>query len=90
MEKDEGPDLDEKKTFYDPHPGFAGAAIPIPGPVKAAADALDGKSMTLREALAKIRATTNGSVEVVSKYGYIGLRLGGGHAEHFIRVIKYR
>ena len=84
-------DLDAVKTFYDPHPGFAGASIPIPGPVKKAAEALDGKTMSLRDAIALIQAATGGRVEDVPKHGYIALRLGrAGSTEHLFRVIKYR
>ncbi len=85
--------LDEVKTFYDPHPGFAGAAIPIPGPVKAVADQLDGKTMTLREAIAALQAATRGKVYAVPEHSYIALHLGddtGRYAQHLFRVIKYR
>jgi len=85
-------DLDAPRTFFDPHPGFAGAAIPIPGPVKKAADALDGQTLSLREAVARLRAAGIGSIEVVPEFGYIGLCLKGGGrgAEHYFRVISYR
>lgn len=85
-------DLDEVRSFYDPHPGFAGAAIPIPGPIKTVADALDGRKMSLREALARLREVGVGDVQVVAQYSYIGLRIGGTgrHAEHFFRVIRFR
>lgn len=32
-------------TLYDPHPGFAGAVIPIPPAVKRVADALNGQTL---------------------------------------------
>ncbi len=55
-------DLNELKIFYDPHPGLAGALCPIPFQVKKVAEGLNGKIMTLGEALAKIRAVTKGKV----------------------------
>ena len=83
-------DLDVPRTFFDPHPGFAGASIPIPGPVKKVADGLDGQTMPLKEALARLRAVGIGSIEVVPEYDCIGLRLGGGGRYVEFRVIKYR
>lgn len=92
MRHSETVDMDIPRTFFDPHPGFAGAAIPIPEPVKKVADELSGETMSLKEAVTRLRAVGIGSIEVVPKYGYIGLRLGGDgcHAKHFFRVIRYR
>lgn len=85
-------DLDEVRTFYDPHPGFAGAAIPIPAAVKAVADGLDGRRLSLREAVAELQAVTPGQVDVVPEFSFIGLHLAGSgrHLSHFFRVIRYR
>lgn len=85
-------DLDTPRAFFDPHPGFAGAAIPLPEPVKKVADELNGKTLSLKEAIARLRAVGIGSVEVVQQYNYIGLRLGGDkrYATHFFRVIRYK
>jgi hypothetical protein len=86
----EKPDMDTPRTFFDPHPGFAGAAIPIPGLVKAIAEDLDGQTLSLTEAVARLRTVGIGSIEVVAQHQYIGLRLGGGgNPEHFFRVIRY-
>ncbi len=92
MARDREVDLDEVKTFYDPHPGFAGAAIPIPWAVKKVADELDGQRLSLREAVARLRAVTPGQVEVVADLNFIRLRLAGSgrYLYHFFRVIKYR
>ena len=43
----DNPDSDQLKTFYDPHPVFAGAAKPIPIAVKRVADELAGEKMPL-------------------------------------------
>lgn len=61
--KKESADLNAIVTFYEPHPGFGGAAVPLPGPVKIAIDELDGKTMTLRQGIAKIKATSVGKLE---------------------------
>lgn len=54
------------KTFFDPNPGlkFCGAAASMPAVVKKAADELDGKTMSLSEAVAKIQAATKGAGEI--------------------------
>lgn len=79
-------------TFFDPHPGFAGAAISIPREVKAVADGLNGKRMSLRRAVNKIKAVTRGKVEAVSdpRHNFIGLTVRSGVLIHFFRVIRYR
>ncbi len=87
-------DLDEVRTFYDPHPGFAGAAVPIPEKVRRVANELDGQTLSLREAVERIQAATTGKVRVVAEYQFIGLLIKGrsflGPCEHFFRVICYR
>lgn len=55
---------DAVKTFFNPHPGFVSGKLPLPPKVKMAVDALDGRHMPLREAIAKIRAVTSGGVSV--------------------------
>ena len=82
--------LNELKTFYDPHPGFAGAFLPIPTAVRKVAEELNGKTMTLGEALAKIRAVTAGKVELVEEYNYISLDTTTGCCRNYYRVIRYR
>jgi hypothetical protein len=84
-----GLDLEAVKTFYDPHPGFQGAAIPIPEPVRLVAVALNGTALSLREAAARLQTATKGSIAVED--GFIGLRLGRpGGPVHYFRVIRYR
>lgn len=87
--EEESVDLNEVKLFFNPHPGFAGAAIPIPSAVKAVADELDGQRMPLREAVNKIQAVTTGKVKAVPKYSYIGLDIADSSARHFFNVINY-
>ncbi len=82
--------LNKRKTFYDPHPGLMGAISPIPADVKRVAKELDGKTMTLSRALAKIREVTNGKVELVPKYEYISLDIVINGLRNFYRVIRYK
>ena len=84
-------DLDAPRLFYDPHPGRAGAAIPIPSAVKAAAEAMDGMTLPLSAALRAFRLLGIGTIDVVPEHSYISLRIGGnGRPEHCFRVIRYR
>ena len=92
MSEQESVDMDSLRTFFNPHPGFAGAAIPIPGPMKTAAENLDGQEMSLKDAVERLKAVGIGRIEVVPKYDYISLWLDGSgrHASHMFRVICYR
>lgn len=56
--------MDAVKTFFDPHPGLAGAFFPIPGAVKKVADELNNTSASLRDAIKKIEAVTTGKVDI--------------------------
>ena len=81
--------LDKVKTFFDPHPGFAGAAIPIPSAVKKVANELNGKSTSLRKAVAKLQAVTDGKVSVED--GWIMLELREPHnTEQMFRVVRFK
>lgn len=92
MSKKTAIDLDAVRTFYDPHPGFAGAAIPIPKEVKKVADDLNGKKLSVREALEKLRAATNGELRVVTMdINFIILRIKTHDgATHGFRVICFK
>ncbi len=71
--------MDEQKTnsrmkLYDPHPGFAGAVVPLPVPMKKVIDGLDGKVMSLEEALEQMQPTVGkcgGVLEIVEEYQFI-------------------
>jgi len=84
--------LNEVKEFYDPHPGFAGAAIPLPAPIKSAVDKLSGRKMTLLRALTEIRDSTPGDLRVDAEHGCVFLRLDGGgrYVFHMFRLIRFR
>ena len=82
-------DIDELKKFFDPNPGFLGAAITIPTAVKKVADKLNGKKMTLRKAVAMIQEVTDG--KVTAKDGWIALWLHESNdVRHVFRVIRFR
>lgn len=81
--------LNEVKRFFDPHPGFAGAAISIPTAVRKVAAKLDGKRMSLRKAIDKIQAVTRGTISVED--GWIALELReSGYITHMFQVIRFR
>jgi len=81
--------LDVIRTFYDPHPGFGGAMIPIPTLVRKVAERLDGKSMTLREAVAKIQKVTKGKIRI--RENWISLELEESDTRrHMFRVIRFK
>lgn len=81
-------DPNEVKIFFDPHPGFAGAAIPMPTLIKAVADELNGKRMRLSDAVAKIQAATEGRVSIQD--GWISLMIHTEKgASHMFRVIRF-
>jgi len=81
--------LDEPKKFYDPHPGLLGAAAPIPKAVKKAADQINGRTMTLREAVVELRKATKGEISVEKDCILLSC-LGANGGGHIWRVIRYR
>lgn len=96
MQDPENVNLNQEVELFDPHPGFAGAAIRIPQPIKEIADELDGKVMPLKEAVERLRGAGIGEIKIVPDYQYIALTLGvvnlpGGEVpRHLFRVIRYR
>lgn len=81
--------FDVLRFFWDSHPGFAGAVIPIPAEVKKAADMLNGTKTSLRKAVAIIKAVTSGRVFV--RDGWIGLEIRDTeNRRHCFRVIRFR
>ena len=80
--------------LYDPHPGFAGAAVPLPKAMKDAADKMDGKRMMLEEAVEKLSSVAKkvgGKIELVEEYNYIGfsMRARGSTFSPFLGNIQY-
>lgn len=84
--------LDALKTFFDPHPGFAGTFFPIPGAVKKIANELDGTSMPLRDAIKKIEAVTNGKVDIYNDCIILKTKCTTpfGLATNYFRVICFK
>ncbi len=92
-----------KKHFYDPHPGFAGAAIRFP--LKAVADDLDGKEVTVEEAISLFKSAYENNPQLKSAFykceveespqkDYIYIVLhegsGGNYPSHSFRAIRYK
>ena len=94
MSKKTAVNLDAVVTFYDPHPGlmFMGAAMPIPAQVKKVAHNLNGKKLSVRKALKKLRAVTKGKLSVVTlNINFIMLRIKTRDgATHGFRVICFK
>ena len=60
--------LDDVVKFYEPHPGSAGASIPIPEQVRVVANVLDKKQITIRRAVELIKkAAIEGEVDAMLK-----------------------
>lgn len=90
------------KTFYDPHPGFAGAAIRLPDVVRLVAEGMDGKTMELDKAMDILQDAANslvadgtfGHAAVMDHEDYIGLMLcegdEGTYPKHSFRVIRFK
>lgn len=85
-------DMDILRVFFDPHPGFASAAVSIPQKIKKVADELSGQTMSLYEAVKRLRAVGVGNIDVMADRNYIRLSLGSneGVIEHIFHVIYYR
>jgi hypothetical protein len=76
MANEAGIDLDQEFEFYDPHSGkpFHGAVAGLPTAIKRVIDQLNGQRMTLREAVARIKAVRIGHVHIAATYGFISLQ----------------
>lgn len=82
-----------KVLFYDPHPGFGGAAIALPKEVKKVVEELNNRELEIEEAIEKIRrvAPKIGKIEISAKPEYILMfwELPNGII-HGWRVIKFK
>jgi len=56
--------LDERKTFYDPCPGSSQTTRLLPATLKQVANDLNGKELTVLEALEKLKAAANGGIKM--------------------------
>lgn len=80
-------------TFYDPHPGMLGALVPLPKPLRKAAQHLNGKKLTLEQALLEllpIVKEVGGELSVVKEHQYISYQHDTGRVTHLYRLIRYR
>lgn len=84
-----------KVTFYDPHSGRTGTPIrgrpvmPIPPAVKKVADKLNGRTLSLREAMKRLRKVTKGKLEVMADCIVLEIK-EGKNIRHGFRVICFR
>lgn len=88
--------LCQKITLYDPHPGFGCPLRPLPKPMKNLADRLDLQTMTLAEAIWKIKPVASElggavSVEFLEEdgWGFIAFEQQEGIGTNYWRLIKY-
>ncbi|MBS3085184.1 hypothetical protein J4225_00680 [Candidatus Pacearchaeota archaeon] len=81
--------MDKQFELYDPHPGSKGALMPLPKEMQDVAKRLNGKRMTLEEALAQLEPfakKTCGKVEAVFKYSFISYIQG----PHHYRLLRFK
>ena len=70
--------------FYDPHPGFAGAAARLPEGIRLIANELNGTRSTLREARVRLEQTGAGDIG----FGAEMVTLSRG--PHMWRLLRFR
>ncbi len=83
----------QRVEFYDSHPGFAGAIVPLPRSMYQAAKELDGQTGYVDEVLEELRPLAeklNGSVRDAKKYRFISFEYSSGPFRHEFCLIKYR
>ena len=82
----------EKVRFYDPHPGFAGAMLPLPSSMLKLANELDGMTMELSDGLEKIKSVAEiygGRVKRVEWAQSVHFEYNSGGYTHGYRLISY-
>ena len=87
--------MTKKVTFYDPHPGYMGAIIPLPKPMKEIADMLNGQEMNLEEAVEAIESMAGqfneSVVKVVEESNWILFKFEDGIGRtHGYRLLRYK
>jgi hypothetical protein len=83
--------MEKQVKFYNPHPGFGGALLPLPTSMKRLADSLDGQVMTLEQAIEKLTPAAkelDGILGIVEEYRYIGFEFRKDMT-HSYRLIDY-
>jgi hypothetical protein len=84
--------MSKKVKFYDPHPGFAGAAARLPESMRKATEGLDGKKLSLEEALNRLQpfaSKLKGVLDVKEEDKYISFLWPQGDIKHYYRLIRY-
>ncbi len=78
--------------FYDPHPGFGGAVVRLPEEMKKVADELNGRKISLEEALGNFNSVVEkigGYIEIQSSYLAFRYDEKNGR-KHCFRLIRYK
>ena len=85
-----------KVRFYDSHIGLSGAIEPLPEPMLKIAKELDGKILSLEEAMEKINdveKTIPGEAEIIERGEWIRFEFVEnrelGYPKHIYRLINY-
>jgi len=84
--------MGKKWRFYDSHSGFAGAIVPLPKSMKDLADFLNGKEMSLKDAVEMIKPEAdklNGTVSLINEERFIRFEFGDS-LKHSYRLIRYK
>lgn len=74
--------------FFEPHSGFSGALIPLPDGVKNLANYLDGRRLSLADAVSQFTMATDGVIR--ARDGLITLELQREILTHHWGLIRYR
>ena len=85
----------QKFKFYDPCKVLGRAILPLPKSMKDLADKMNGKVMTLEEAVEMLipaaQEFDEGSVRAVKQYGYLQFKfVDSVKHEHSYRLLRYK
>ena len=82
-----------KVNLYDPYSGFGGTLMPLPRLMKEAVDKLNGKTISLEDAIkqfSKIAEEIGGKVEDVPRLKFISYKIKSGLLTHGYCLLKYK
>jgi len=80
--------MEEMVSFYDPHPGFGGPITPLPKSMLSVVRELDGKTMSISDAVEAMKKVSNVGVEVKNDYITLTLIDKQGRTHHW-RLISF-
>jgi len=85
--------MEKKFTFYDSHPGLAGATARLPEPMKKAVDELNGKTASLDEIMSKLQPIAKeleGELIADEEEKYITFTIHREKLIHSYKLISYK